>query len=254
MQAYERLGRGEFSTSPHVPTFLSAVSRYQASVRLISGSAILTTNFANGSAALCEDETYQICSFTKRIQDSVVRATSVQDIISGDQRLPFSSRTTWSAIKAECAHAHLKQGTRPSGKLTNVKNVKRYLCIATIAKDGLIVPSRECIVVLQQVLDGLLTALHIQLCHPSSRQLKDVTKRYLYALDMYKAIDRMIQACHHCASLRPTSKVCVEQSSCPPPDTVGVSFATDIIKRSRQLVLVLQESITSLTATTLLED
>ena len=171
------------------------------------------------------------------------------------------------AIQAECAdlrrtHVHLQQGTRPSKKLTNVKNVKRYLNVTTIARDGLIVvkrnepfaPSRECIVVPQQVLDGLLTALHIQFGHPSGHQLKAVTKRYLFALDMDKAVDRITQTCHHCASLRPTSKVRVEQSSCPPPDAIGVSFATDIIKRSRQLVLVLRESVTSLTATTLLED
>ena len=45
-----------------------------------------------------------------------------------------------------------------------------------------------------------------------------------------------------------------EQSSSPPPDAVGVSFAADVIKRSRQLVLVLRECVSSFTATTLLED
>ena len=60
--------------------------------------------------------------------------------MSGDKCLPFTSRTDWSAIQAECAdlrrtRAHL-QGTRPSKKLTNVKDVKRYLYVATITKDG----------------------------------------------------------------------------------------------------------------------
>ena len=171
------------------------------------------------------------------------------------------------ATQSECpdlrrTHAHLQQGTRPSKKLTNVRDVKRYLNVATIAKDGLLVvkrndplaPTRECIVVPRQVLEGLLTALHIQLSHPSSNQLKAVTKRYLYALDIDKAIDRVTQGCHQCTALRQTPKACEEQTTSLPPEAVGVLFAADVIKRSRQLILVLRECVSSFTATTMLED
>ena len=184
VQAYEKLFRGEFSAGPRVSTFLSIVSRYQASVRHVSGSAILPLDFASRNAAPCLDDACQICTFTKQAQNSVVRRTSIQDRLQGDAHLPFTSRSARLAIQAECAalrrtHAHLKQGARPSRKLTNIKNIKRYLSVATVAKDGLLVvkrdeplvPSRECIIVPQQVLDGLLTALHIQLNHPSSHQL-----------------------------------------------------------------------------------
>ena len=75
-----------------------------------------------------------------------------------------------------------------------------------------------------------------------------------YALDIDKAIDRVTQACHQCAALHQSPKMREEQSSTPSPDAVGVSFAADIIKRSRQLVLVLREYMTCFTATTLLED
>ena len=89
-------------------------------------------------------------------------------------------------------HMHLQQGTRPSKKLTNMRDVKRYLNVATIAKVGLLVVRRnetlastcEFIVFLRQVLEGLLTGLYIQLSHSSSNQLKSVTKHYLYALDI----------------------------------------------------------------------
>ena len=50
VQAYEKLCRGEFSASPRVSTFLSVVSRYQASVRHVSGSAILPSDFASRNA------------------------------------------------------------------------------------------------------------------------------------------------------------------------------------------------------------
>ena len=187
VQAHEKLCRGKFSASPCVSTFLFVVSRYQASVRHVAGSAILPSDFASRNAPLCEDEACQVCSFIKRTEDSVVRMSSVQDVLDGKVRLPFTSRAAWSAIQSECpdlrrTHAHLIQGTRPSRKLTNIKDVKRYLQVAFAATDGLLVvqrhepvsPSRECIIVPRQVLHGLLTALHIQLSHPTTQQLKMV--------------------------------------------------------------------------------
>ena len=126
-----------------------------------------------------------MCSFISRTRDSVVRAVSVQDILQGNVRLPFTSRTAWFCVQSECpdlrrTHAHLVQGTRPSKKLTNIRDVKRYLQVASVAHDGLLVvrrheplsSSRECIIVPRQALDGLLTALHIQRSHPSCHQLK----------------------------------------------------------------------------------
>ena len=60
---------------------------------------------------------------------------SVQSILSGTANLPFTSRAAWLALQAECldlrrTHAHLTEGARPSKKLTNIKDVKRYLNIA----------------------------------------------------------------------------------------------------------------------------
>ena len=147
------------------------------------------------------------------------------------------------AVQAECVdlrrtHAHLVPGTRPSRKTTNVKDVKRYLNVATVASDGLLVvkrnepfvPVRECIIIPRQALDGLLTALHIQLSHPTSHQLKNVVKRYLHALDMDKAVDRVTSGCHSCATLRQTPTVQQEQTTSAPLEAVGQAFAADVIK------------------------
>ena len=62
VQAFEKLCRGEFSTSPRVSTFLSVVSRFQASVRHVSGAAILRSDFASRNAPPCQDVT---CQFDK---------------------------------------------------------------------------------------------------------------------------------------------------------------------------------------------
>ena len=121
VHAYEKLCRGEFSASPRVSTFLSTVSRYQASVRHVSGSAILPSDFASRNAAPCEDKACQVCTFTRLTRDSVIRRTSIQDILSGNGHLPFTSRTAWLATQSECpdlrrTHTHLQQGTCPSKK------------------------------------------------------------------------------------------------------------------------------------------
>ena len=59
-----------------------------------------------------------------------------------------------------------------------------------------------------------------------------VTKCCLFALDMDKAIERVVKSCTSCAALILIPQVHIEQSSCEPPDAVGISFATDILKRS----------------------
>ena len=135
------------SASPHVSTFLSE-SQYWVSVRHVSGSAILPSHFSSHNAAPCEDEACQVCAFTKLTQESVVRHISTQDILSGTKHLPFTSCTTWLTTRAKSTdlrrtRAHLQQGTPPSKKLTNMRDVKRYLNVATIAKDGLLVVNRD---------------------------------------------------------------------------------------------------------------
>ena len=201
------------------------------------------------------------------MEDSVVRNISIHDILNSKSSLPFTTRSAWRQIQHDCpdlrrVHAHLNQGTRPSKKLTNIRDVKRYLSSVSIASDGLLVvkhtqpfvPVAEAIVVPRSVLDGLLTALHIKLNHPTRHQFQMVLQRQFFALDMNDAISRVTSACHTCASLKSFPSSLVKQSSDDPPEVVGVSFAADVIKRYRQLILVLRECTTSFTASCLVHD
>ena len=133
--SFKKLCRAEFSSSPRVAAFLSTVSRYQASVRHIAGAAILPSDFASRNAPECGNPTCQVCSFFQLTEDSEVLRASAQSILSGTAKLPFTCKVTWLALQAECpdlrrTRAHLTQGTRPSKKLTNIKDVKRYLNVA----------------------------------------------------------------------------------------------------------------------------
>lgn len=120
-----------------------------------------------------------------------------------------------------------------SNRVTNAKDVKRYLNTTTLAKDGLLivrrhtplVSSSECIVVPRNV-------------------LRLVVSRYFYALDLEAAIQHTSKGCHQCAALAKSPSFAVEQSSCDPPEAVGSSFAADVLKRAHQLILVVRECVT----------
>ena len=145
-------------------------------------------------------------------------------MLLGKTSLPFTSRSAWLQSQLECpdlrrVHSHLKQGTRPSKKLTNIKDVKRYLNLVSISRDGLLVVKRdepfaaprECIVIPRSVVDGFLAALHVKLDHPSRHQMKLVSQRYFFALDLDKALERCSQCCHLCSSLKKVPSSLVEQ-------------------------------------------
>ena len=267
VQAVDKLRRGEFSASPRVTSFLSVVSRYQASVLHLAGKVNIPSDFASRNAANCDEPNCQVCTFIATLEDTVVRSVSVQNILDSNSKLPFTSRSAWKDIQTECpdmrrAVAHLKQGTRPSKKLTNIKDVKRYLNVASVAKDGLLVvrrvdpllPPADLIVVSRNVLDGLLTALHIKLSHPTKHQLSMVFKRHFYALDLQKAVDKVFESCHACMSLKRFPDTLVQQSSEDPPECVGINFAADVLKRNRQLILVVRETVTSFSAACIIDD
>lgn len=267
VQAFNKLCRGEFSNSPRVATYLSSASQFQVDIKHLAGSANLPTDFASRNAAECFEPHCQVCSFIRDAEESVVRDISVRDILDGSARFPFTTRSSWIITQRECpdlrrVHAHLSQGTRPSRKLTDIKDVKRYLTNTSIAKDGLLVvrrdepfaPTKEAIVVPRQVLPGLLTAIHLRLGHPSHHQMKSLCNRYFYALDLDKAIDQTSASCHMCTSLKNLPHSTIPQSTELPPEVVGVSFAADVMRRAGQCIFLLRESVTSYAITSIIKD
>ena len=172
VQAFDKLCRGQFSSSPRVTSFLSSVSRYQVVLLHLAGSANLPSDFASRYAPACHDPLCQVCSFVSEAEDLAVRPISVHDVLSGKTSLPFTSRSVWLQSQLECpdlrrVHSHLMQGTCPSKKLTNIRDVKRYLHLVSISRDSLLVVKRdepfaaprECIVIPRSVVDGFLAAL-----------------------------------------------------------------------------------------------
>ncbi|CAH3031329.1 unnamed protein product [Pocillopora meandrina] len=95
--AYKVLSR----VIPRCSSYLTPLDAITAG-RTSQESITWSDNFASRNAAPCENETCQICLFIASTRDSVVRAATVQDILQGNARLPFTSRPAWLAIQSEC--------------------------------------------------------------------------------------------------------------------------------------------------------
>ena len=146
-------------------------------------------------------------------QDSAsVSKITVTDILEGHSTLPFISPSTWKGAQHDCpslrrTYAHLSLGTRPTKKDTHIRDVKRYLKVCVIGKNGLLVTrctapfqrTRDLTVLPRHVLCGLLSALHLRLNHPTKAQTKKVFHQYFFALDANDEIDRVCNECPQCA-------------------------------------------------------
>ena len=266
VQAYAKLLRGQFSHSSRLSTFLSTASRFAAEMRHLAGTSNIPADFASRNAAECLNTTCQVCSFVNELQNISVNMVSADSIIKGSSKMPFITRSTWLTTQTECpdlrrVSSYLIQGTRPSKKLTNMKDTKRYLNCCTIAKDGMLIvphhepfsPVTERIVVPRHVLAGLLTALHIRLDHPSQFQLKKLFCRYFYALDLDSALVQLNDNCHICITLKKLPAMQPPAITTDPPPIVGHSFAADVIRRNKQFILLIRESVTSFTAACLID-
>ncbi|KAI2646458.1 HPr kinase/phosphorylase [Labeo rohita] len=168
---------------------LGTTIRFQVSVCHIAGAAILPSDYAIRHAAQCDSPACQVCSFVRESLVSAVCRTDIADILWGTQKVPFANRAMWESIQSECPdlcreHAHLRQGTCPSKRVINVKDVKR-------------------------------------LDQPSANQLRLVVSRYFYTLDLDSAIQHTSKGCHQCDALVKSPVIEVKQSSCDPPETVG---------------------------------
>ena len=265
VDAYNKLLRGQFSSNARLSTYLSAACRHHIVIRHIAGAINLPSDFASRNPVACNEPACQMCLFAKSLDDSVVRAVPVRDILDGTGHLPFTSRSAWHATQSECrdlrrTRAHLLQGTRPSKKETRIKSVKRYLSRVSLSSDGLLVvahtdalsPSREAIVVPEEILPGLLSALHLRLNHPSQTELAKVVRRYFWAINLDSAIATTSTSCHLCASLSKVPKSLIPQSSSDPPDSVGTNFGVDVMRRERQAILVVREYVSAFTWSTIL--
>ncbi len=267
VQAFTKLGRGEFSSSARVSSFLSSLSRHNVTLQYIPGDANAPADFQSRNPADCTNLACQICKFVRECEESTVLQITVTDVLNGTSRMPFMSPLTWKSSQQDCptlrrTYAHLQQGTRPGRKATHVGNLKRYLQVCAIGRHGLLVvrrdrpfaTSQDLTVIPSHILPGLLSALHLRLQHPTKSQLSKVFHRYFFALDAEIEIQRVTQTCDQCVALARLPKECEDFSTSELPAVLGTEFACDILRRAKQCIFIIRDSFSSYTVSKLIPD
>lgn len=267
IQAFAKLCRGEFSHSARVSNFLSTLSRYQVSLQYIPGSVNLPSDYQSRNPAECAEKSCQICKFIDECASSTVYNLSVSDILDGQSPMPFMSPTAWKVAQQDCqalrrAYSHLLQGTRPGHKDNNIRDVKRYLRVCTIGKDGILIvrkempysTARDLIVIPQHTLSGLISALHLRLRHPTKAQMIKIFHRYFYAFSADEEITNACTLCPQCAAMLHLPREIEDFSTSEKPQALGSHFACDILCRAKQRIFVIRDAFSSFTITKLITD
>ena len=267
VDAVGKLRKGQFSASARLTTFLSSVSRFNAVVKHIKGSSNVLSDYISRNPIECQDPRCQICSFIRHSMEAVVSSISVSDVLEGKVHLPFTNKQSWSEIQENCqdlrnVYKFLRHGTTPGKKGTNYRRVKQYIRAGAVISDGVLVirqvepfqPQTERIIVPNTVLHGILTVLHLKLEHPTKYQLMQVFNRYFYTLKLDATAAQTSKSCHQCVSLEDVPISLKKQSTEEVPDYITQKCAADVIKRNKQLILVLRETVSSYTQSTLLDN
>ena len=88
-------------------------------------------------------------------------------------------------------------------------------------------PNLELIIVPQDTVDGITSALHVKLSHPTCYQLKMAAQGCIYVLDLERAMENITQSCHTCASVLKVPRCIEEQSTCDPVSGVSSNGVYD---------------------------
>ena len=262
VQAWSKMLRGKFSSSSRVATFMAVLSEYNVELQHISGSVNLPSDYMSRNPPECTDSDCQICKFVSESDDVVVKAVTVEGILSGREKVPYTNKQTWLALQKECpdlrrVHSYIRSGVRPNSKNNRITDVKRYMQKATVSRDGLLVvvvnepflPQRQLIVIPQSVLSGLILSLHLSLNHPTINQMIKVFNRDYFALRSAPAIKLITENCVTCESLKKLPKEIQTQASTDYPLSPATSFAADVIRRFRQKLFLLRDTFSSYTIT-----
>ena len=236
-------------------------------MRHIKGVNNVTGDFASRNPQKCDEAHCQFCKFVADECTAVVRIITVDDVLSGFVKMPFLDHTAWQSAQTECSalrrtFAHLTQGTRPARKSRNLKDLRRYLQIASIDDKGLLIVKkvdsfgvqRKLIIVPTEIMPGILTALHFHLGHPTKCQLEKVFNRYFYGLKSAIVIANVTESCISCNSLKKINPELLQQSSTPSPSYPGDMFTADVMRRAGQKILITRDVFSSFTTGIIIED
>ena len=295
--SFQRLRRGQFSRSVRVAFLLSTLAEFNVYLVHRAGSNH-PGDYDSRHAVECTLGTKcQVCIFahdlagptaqevahpsntklptniaSKKLlqeqQPAVVARISVDDIISGRVKLPFTQRAGWKNIQDEdkiiqTLKRHMQGGTIPQRRGIKQPELKKLYNLfqhqkLTISQDGLVVKVEtdgvgnvtQQIVVPNLIMKGIITALHMKFDHPHpcNHELKQITNRYWYSTQLSQIIQDVWDSCQLCQALKPVPREIFEQTTSE-SGKLGSTWSADVIRGDLQYIFIAREKLSSFTVT-----
>ena len=144
----------------------------------------------------------------------------------------------------------------------NLRQLRRYFNVAIVDRQGLIVVSKtdpfighcNLIVVPASILPGLLTAVHLRFQHGNKSHLTQLFNRHLFAIRSAPAIQHVVDNWEQCNSVKKIPHELISQSSTPSASKPGEIFCADMLRRTRQHILVTRDVHSSSSIATVVQD
>ena len=185
----------------------------------------------------------------------------IRSVLTGNTPTPYTSKAYWRKRQVE-DHVlrqvafYLKHGSIPP-KTKSAQYIRQYLQpqhkIYLSDDNLLLAPSvtefstTPRFVVPQASALSIIAVFHQQFdCLPQT-PLKNLLRRHFFIFKLEDLTHQYVQSCYRCAPNRRKENIVMPMSSVPPPTHFGEQFATDIISRFCQKILVLRETATSMT-------
>ena len=164
--------------------------------------------------------------------------------------IPLGSRKAWRDVQQsdqDCREVYkLKTtGNLPVKKKTNP--IINRLFKECVVEDGLLVVRmfdrhlmREVgrVVVPPNLLNSILTAIHLRLLHPTGYQMQIIFDKYFFSIGVKQSIEDLLSNCFICIGLKKFPKELQDYNPKLFPDQPGSHMNLDIMKRSGQMIVV----------------
>ena len=263
--ATKLLQQGRFSLSPRIQTFLNNMGKISCDVQHVSGKTghNKIADFQSRNTEQCNAEICQLCNYVSHQSDTILdpRVGAIQE------EIPYSNRQGWKSIQQQDKACILAKTALSTGQLISKKpgkvntDARRILNQAKVSKDDILIVQRsinfstekhERIVVPSAYNQALLTQMHYKHEHPTKSQLKSLFDKYFFGLGINIILDKLYDECSLCNSMKrlPKQEIFTTTTNASMP---GTHFVADVMRRSKQKILVIRDQFSSFTLAQFIE-
>ena len=260
-EAKQRMDNGFFSSSRRLQDLLANLSSHRMSVQLISAKLpsplLLYIDFSSRHPVDCTLSDCRVCLEANKPDLTVMGAVIAEPHIASAAGWREMQRTDGD-LRQACSI--LTTGTKLSAKKKHTGDVKKYLRLCKVNKEGLLVVERqmpfqarpaELIVIPRSYAPNICRIIHNKLDHPVPNQMKKLFNKSYFTLDSDTVLKEVYDTCEvPCQASRILPKETMEYKTETKPLTAGSFLNADVMEEAQQKILVLRDNLTSYTSTT----